>query len=90
MSAPHRAYDLLRNIIEGHGGTMTYQREGSRYGAWVISLNGKKATIEAKGDQSFPDLDRLYVPRIVNPTRWEDYRHELLDDAEKHLLALLQ
>jgi hypothetical protein len=61
MSTPHRAYGKLRDIIERRGGTMTYQREGYQYGAWVISLNGKTATLKATGDQSFPDLDLLHA-----------------------------
>ena len=88
MTTPHRAYGKLREIVERRGGTMTYQREGFKYGAWIISLDGKTATIEATGEQSFPTLDRLHVPKIVNPTRWEHTRDELLDDAEEHLLAL--
>jgi hypothetical protein len=90
MSAPDRAYGKLRDIIERRGGTMTYVREGSRYGAWVISLDGKTASILATGEHSFPQLDRLHVPKVVNPSRWDHYHDELLDDAEEHLLALLK
>jgi hypothetical protein len=90
MSGPQRAYCGLRDIIERHGGTMAYHREGFRHGAWVISLGSRTATIEATGEQSFPPLDRLYVPKVVNPTRWDHYRDELLDDAEEHLLTLLK
>ncbi len=90
MTTPNRAYGKLREIIERRGGTMTYRREGFRFGAWIISLDGKTATIEATGEQTFPKLDRLHVPKVVNPTRWEHTRDELLDDAEEHLLALLK
>jgi hypothetical protein len=90
MSTPHRAYGKLRDIIERHGGTMIYEREGTRYGAWVISLGGKTATIPATGEHSFPPLDQLHMPKVVNPTQWDHYHDELLDDAEEHLLALLK
>ena len=86
----HRAYGKLRDIVESHGGTMTYEREGTRWGAWVVLLDGKKAEFEATGEKSFPRLDRLHVPKVVNPTQWDHYRDELLDDAEQHFLALLQ
>ena len=90
MTTSNRVYAKLRAIIERHCGTMTYQRKGFKYGAWVIALDGKCATIKATGKGSFPQLDRLYVPKIVNLTRWEHTHNELLDDAEEHLLALLQ
>jgi hypothetical protein len=89
MSAPHRVYGKLRDIIERRGGTMTYEREVYQYGAWVISLGDKTKTIEARGEHYFPELDRLYVPKVEEPTRWDDYRDELLDDAEERLLAWL-
>ena len=89
MSVSDRPYDKLREIIERRGGTMNYQREGYRYGAWVISLGDKTAAIKATSEKSFPELDRLYVPKVVNPKSWEDTHDKLLDDAEEHLLALL-
>jgi hypothetical protein len=85
----HRAYGKLRDIVERHGGSMTWQREDYRYGAWLVALNGKTTTFEATGMRSFPKLDRLYVPRIVSPTQWNHYRNELLDDAEEVFLASL-
>ncbi len=92
MTAKRRAYGEIRDIIEGLGGTMVYEREGHRYGAWVISLNGKNKTIEATGAKSFPLLDKLYKrkPEISHPTQWDHYLHELRDDAEEKLLALLK
>ncbi len=91
MSATYRAYDKIREIIERHGGTMVYEREGRPpYGAWVISLGGNTKVIPATGDQSFEALDRLYVPTVVHPTRWDHRRNELLDDAEEVLLAFVK
>lgn len=85
-----RAYGKLRDIIERHGGTMIYERQGYRYGAWEISLDGKIAIIESTGSKKFPPLDRLYVPEVENPKTWEDYSDELVADAEHQLLALLE
>ena len=36
-----RAYDLVRSMVENLGGSMKYEHEGYRYGAWVITV-GKK------------------------------------------------
>jgi hypothetical protein len=90
MSTSQRPYGKLRDIIERHGGTMNYQREGYQHGAWIISVGGQTVTIEATGEKSFPELDRLYVPKVVYPTTWEDRHNQLLDDAEEHLLNLLR
>lgn len=68
---------------------MTYRRQGYRFGAWEISLAGKTITIEAEGRRTFPELDRLYVPKVVDPKTWDDYHDKLVADAEEHLLALL-
>jgi hypothetical protein len=56
----------------------------------MIEIGGRSATVEATREQSFPELDRLHVPSVPNPTRWDDYRDELLTDAEERLLALLR
>ena len=85
-----RVYDLLRSLVEHLGGSMRYERAGHRYGAWVIRVADREATIQAVGQHAFPDLDRLHVPAIDNPRRWEDYEHELVPDAEQRLLALLK
>jgi hypothetical protein len=85
----YRAYDLIRTIVERLGGSMFYERQGYRYGAWVIRIGDKSATIEAGGDRSFPALDRLHVPRVPNPMHWDDYLNELIPDAETQLLAML-
>jgi hypothetical protein len=89
MSTKIRAYGKVRDIIERRGGRMAWQRQGSRYGTWEISLDGKTAVIEAMGCRSFPALDRLYVPDVATPKTWDDYRDELVSDAEDQLLALL-
>ncbi len=88
MTDERRVYGKLRDIIERHGGTMNYQGTG-RHGAWVIMLGDKTKTIEATGEMSFPELDRLYIPKIVEPKTWEDRHDELLADAEEKLLELL-
>jgi len=91
MSIEDRAYGLLREIVERHQGTMTYQREGKPpHGAWLITLNGKVWEIPARGERSFPELDQLYEPKpdIERPKHWDDYLHKLVPDAEEKLLAL--
>jgi hypothetical protein len=83
-----RAYGLVRILIERNGGSMTYERKGYRYGAWIITLGEKSIVLKADGNQSFPELDRLYVPKIQKPKDWNDYVDQLVPDAELRLFAL--
>ncbi len=69
---------------------MRYEREGYRHGAWVIRIGENSATIEARGDRSFPQLDGLYVPRVPHPQQWDDYSVELVPEAEARLLSMLR
>jgi len=85
----NRAYGLIRSIVEGLGGSMFYERKGYRYGAWVIRIGEHSVTIKSDGNRSFPELDRLYVPRVPEPKHWDDYKDELVPDAEKQLLSML-
>jgi hypothetical protein len=86
---PERVYDSIRSLVEGLGGSMVYEHEGHRFGAWVITLRDKRATIEAGGTQNFPELDRLYVPTRPDPEHWADYSQQLVPDAKRRLLDLL-
>jgi hypothetical protein len=83
------AYQKLRDIIQDRGGSMRFQRQGHTHGAWEIRLNGKSATIKAMGCQTFPELDRLYIPEVPEPKTWDHYSDKLVPDAEQRLLALL-
>jgi len=85
----NRAYGSVRSLVEGLGGSMIYERKGYRHGAWVIRVGEKSVTIEAGGDRSFPQLDRLYVPRVPDPKHWDDYSDELVPGAEPQLLSML-
>lgn len=87
---PERAYDAIRTIVERLGGSMFYERQGYHYGAWVIRIGDNGAVIVAGGDQSFSELDGLYVPRVSNPQHWDDYSNELVPDAEAQLLSMLR
>lgn len=86
----NRPYGELRDIIERLGGSMIWHRAGFRYGAWIITLDGKTATIEATGERSIPELDHLYQPTSPNPTTWDDYSSDLIDHVEEKLLSLLR
>jgi hypothetical protein len=89
VSQTNRAYASIRSLVERLGGSMVYQREGYRYGAWLIRLGEKSLTIEARGNRTFPELDQLHVPRVPEPSAWDDYSKELVPDAESRLLGLL-
>lgn len=84
-----RAYDLVRTLVESLGGTMVYEKSGFPHGAWVINLGEKSKVFEAKGDQSFPELDKLHLPKVKKPRRWEDYQNELQPDAKSRLFVTM-
>lgn len=84
-----QAYPSIRSIVERLGGSMVYQREGYRHGAWVIRIGDNSVTIEAGGNRSFPQLNGLHVPRVPDPRHWDDYSDELVSDAETQLLSML-
>mgnify|MGYP005812950067 CR=1 FL=1 len=83
------AYVQIRSLVERRGGTMTYEHKGHHSGAWLIATGGRSLAIEATGERSFPQLDRLYVPRVPEPQTWDDYEDELVPGAEARLLGLL-
>ena len=85
-----RAYDKIRRIVEKLHGTMTFERKGYRYGAWIIRIGGREAVVEATGERSLPELDRLFVPKRTNPKHWDDYSKNLVPDAESLLMRLLR
>jgi hypothetical protein len=82
-------YGLVRALVESLGGSMTYKKSGFRFGAWVITKGEKNKIIEACGNQSFPELDKLYKPKVKNPRNWDDYLNELQPDADFRLLILM-
>ena len=82
-------YGLVRALVESLGGSMTYEKSGFRYGAWVINIGEKSKIIEACGDQSFPELDKLYKPKVKNPRNWDDYLNELQPDTDFRLMILM-
>lgn len=79
----HCAYEKIRSPIERLGGSMTYERKGYRYGAWVIRIGESSVTIQAGGNRSFPELDGLYIPRVPEPKHWDDYLDELVSDLRR-------
>lgn len=89
---PGRAYDKVRTLVEGLGGTMVYGREGHRHGAWIIALDEQRVVLEASGNRSFPELDTLHVPRpgVQHPKHWDDYQNQLVPHARERLRALLR
>jgi hypothetical protein len=68
---------------------MIYKHKGFKYGAWEIKIGEHSITIQATGNQTFPEIDRFYVPRIPDPKKWGDYYPELIPDAEKQIWIML-
>lgn len=88
-TCPYQTYGSVAVLLARHQGSMAWDRTISPHGAWKLTCFDKTKVIKATGRKSFPELDQLYVPKVVNPRTWED-RHSalLLDDAEEKLLAL--
>jgi hypothetical protein len=84
------AYQKLREELGQRGGSMSWERRGYRYGAWIVTRNGKQRIIEAEGRHYYPDLDPLHIPRVPNPREnWDDYTDEPIEGAADKLLATL-
>jgi hypothetical protein len=64
---------------------MVHVKKGYRYGAWIVTLDGKETAFEGVGNKTLPALDRYYkpLPGIKSPKNWDDYTSELLDGADE-------
>lgn len=84
-----RPYEELRSIVEREGGHMVHARPGhGPGGAWVITFRGKTATFHSNG-AGFPQMDRLYVPKVSEPVHYSDYSNDLVEGAEGKWLEML-
>jgi hypothetical protein len=85
-------YGFVREMVEKHGGTMTFHAGGGPGGRWLIALEGKSLQIDVR-DRRVNDLDRLYIAKIDNPQTWDDYEPEpnclLKPDAFWQLMKLI-
>ncbi len=89
MSWQHRPYEELRAPIEQRGGSMVHARKGYQWGAWIVTLDGKTGTFLSNG-RGYPDLDRLYKPKVANPQHYTDYSNDLVPGAIEKLVAMLK
>ena len=84
-----RVYEEIRTMVEEHGGSMTYQREGfPPGGAWVVRYKDKERAFPSGGSK-FPGIDNLYIPNVAYPKTFYDYKNVLVDGAWEKLLRLL-
>ena len=83
------AYEELREGIESRGGSMVFERSGwPRGGVWIVRLGDREKPFESSGS-GFPELDRLYVPKVQNPMHHSDYSRELVPGALDGLVGML-
>ena len=68
---PQRPYAHVRDLVEKHGGSMTFRPKGAG-GDWVLQLEGKTLTVECRSNKA-NELDRLYKAKVDRPETWEDY-----------------
>lgn len=81
------AYNLLRDLVAEHGGSMEFVQEGEGTGgSWLISVAGKRTYFPCQG-QRFPGIDELHVRKPgLRTNTWEDFINELLPNAWELLL----
>lgn len=84
-----RPYEELQSIVEQEGGDMVFERAGhSQGGAWVVTLRGKTKVFPSNG-AGFPPMDRLYVPKVKEPSHYRDYSNDLIVGAREKWLEML-
>lgn len=84
-----RPYEEIQSIVEQEGGEMIYEKAGhGQGGAWVVTLRGKTTVFQSNG-AGFPPMDRLYVPKVKEPSHYRDYSNALIVGAREKWLAML-
>jgi len=84
-----RPYEEIQSIVEQEGGQMNFEREGhGQGGAWVVTLRGKTTVFQSNG-AGFPPMDRLYVPKVKEPSHYTHYSNDLIVGAREQWLAML-
>lgn len=68
---------------------MHFERGGHVPGGdWIVTLRGKTTVFQSTG-AGFPRLDRLYVPKVEEPSDYRDYSNKLIVGAREQLLSVL-
>ena len=87
-TSPYRpAYNLVRDMVSDHGGTMDYIKKGEGHdGSWLIKVAGKHTYFQVR-ERRCPGIDELHVrkPGLITNT-WDDFKNELLPNAWELLL----
>lgn len=75
--------------MEDEGGEMRFARKGlPAGGAWIVTLRGRTSAFQSNG-AGFPPMDRLYMPRVPEPSHWRDYTNDLTQNASRRWLDTL-
>lgn len=85
------AYNLVRDMVTEHGGTMDYIKKGEGSdGSWLIKVVGKQTYFPVR-DRRCPGLDELHVrkPGLITHT-WDDFLNILLPNAWEILLKNME
>jgi len=84
-----KPYQELREVAEAHHGRMWHERAGYLHGAWIVEIGDARRVFESNG-AGHPELDRLYVRKVVFPRHWSDYTHQLVGDAKDVFLSMVK
>lgn len=84
-----RPYEELQAIVEQEGGQMQFERKGrAQGGAWVVTLRGKVTVFQSNGS-GFPPMDKLYIPKVPEPSHYTDYTTKLVEGAQEKWIGML-
>ena len=77
------SYSKLKDLAKDNGGSMEWNKHSK---CWEITINGKMIEYSSFDGGYIPELDKLYIPMVVEPKEYADHKDELLDDARVHFL----
>ena len=81
-----RVYDVVRTMVEDHGGRMWFERKGfPPGGAWIIKYKEWQKSYPTSG-QRFIGIDDLKVRKKQIPETWNDFYDELIPNVWEVLL----
>jgi hypothetical protein len=91
MRKQSRYYKELSDIVIELGGQMHHEKLGRPHGgSWVVSLPGHSEKFFDSNGAGFPPMDRLYVPKVPNPSHYSDYANQLVPGARDRWIAMLK
>jgi len=85
------AYNLVRDMLAEHGGTMDYIKKGEGHdGSWFIKVLDKQTVFPVR-DHRCPGIDELHIRKPgLRTNTWDDFENILLPNAWDLLLDYIK